>query len=442
MPPADREDETVRRSVVPPAAGRSLWLAAVWTGVGAAVVCATLAIVVVAICWLPVSQGANRTNSTIRAGLLSFLASVHGGITVDDTHALFLPLGMLLAVGVTAWRAGCGLADVADSLDEQDPVRLLLAGLAQTASFVVVCLFAVPFAELGTSSIPFLGVGCAAFALFALTGGVAFTRWSALSEWAAWWLPQSAGRWARAAAAAVAGYLVGGALLVTASLVVHHADVETLSRQVGGGWGGVPILLLGILSAPNAVIAASAYLAGPGLTVGSGTTASLFGTAHGTLPAFPIFAAMPSGHGPTPATWGLVVATPLLAGLALARVAARAPSWPRRIADVAASAVIVAVVMAVLGWQGGGAIGDGRLHTIGASPWQLGAATAAESAAVAAVAFAVTALAQFLKPAPPVPVSVPRPRSAGNASRLVAVPTETADAAEPREADEKGKLAG
>jgi hypothetical protein len=75
--------DPVRRSVVPEAAGRSLWLAAIWTGVGAAAVCATLAIVAVAICWLPVSGASGHSISAVRAGLLTFLAALHGGVTVD-----------------------------------------------------------------------------------------------------------------------------------------------------------------------------------------------------------------------------------------------------------------------------------------------------------------------------------------------------------------------
>src|SRR5690242_16367978 len=126
-----------RRSVVPTAAARSLWRAAVWTGMGAAVVCSVVAIVVVAICWLPVSDSTGRTHSAIHAGLLTFLAAVHGGVTVDGTAGFFLPLGMLLAVGLTAWRAGAGLADAAAAIGETDPARLALAGLTQAASFAI-----------------------------------------------------------------------------------------------------------------------------------------------------------------------------------------------------------------------------------------------------------------------------------------------------------------
>ena len=81
-----------------------------WTGVGAAAVCATLAIVAVAVCWLPVSGTSGHSRSAIHAGLLTFLAALHGGITVDGTPAAFLPLGMMIIVGMTAWRAGSGLA--------------------------------------------------------------------------------------------------------------------------------------------------------------------------------------------------------------------------------------------------------------------------------------------------------------------------------------------
>ena len=39
--------------------------------------------------------------------------------------------------------------------------------------------------------------------------------------------------------------------------------------------------------------------------------------------------------------------------------------------------------MALLAWLGGGAVGTGRLRTVGASPWQVGLAVAGEVAAVA-----------------------------------------------------------
>jgi hypothetical protein len=372
----DEEQVSSRRSVVPEAAGRSSWLAAIWTGLGAAVVCATVAIFVVAVCWLPVSDTPGRTTSAIRAGLLTFLAALHGGITIDGVSAAWLPLGMVMIVGLTAWRAGSGLADAAESLGERDPLRLALAGSAQAVSFTVGCLIAVPFATLGTSRAPFFGVATGALVLFTLTGGTAFVRSCALREWCGERVPGWVGQCLRLGATAVAVYLASGALVVAGSLVVHHDVVETLSRQVGGGWGGLPVLVLGILAAPNAAIAASSYLAGPGFAVGSGTTASLFDTAHGTLPAFPLLAAVPAGPGANPVVWTVAIATPVLAGIALARLAARVSGWWARLGSVIGGAASAGGLMLVLGWQAGGALGDARLHTVGPSPWLLGAAVA------------------------------------------------------------------
>lgn len=373
-----------------------MWLAAIWTGVGAAAVCATLAIVAVAVLWLPVSGTSGHSHSAIRAGLLTFLAALHGGITVDGAAAAFLPLGMTIIVGLTAWRAGSGLADAANSLDETAPARLGLAGAAQAVSFMIVCLVPVPFAALGTSSAPFLGVGVASLLLFTVTGGVAFVRSSALADLVAQWAPSVAGPILRAAAAGVAAYLGFGALLVLGSLVTHASRVEALSHQVGGGWGGFPILLLGLLAAPNAVIAGAAYLAGPGFAVGSGGSASAVTTAHGVLPAFPLLGAMPQGHGATGPVWWLIVLTPFGAGLALARLAARAEGWLSRLGIAAAAAGTAGAMMVLLAWQGGGGIGSGRLHTVGASPWRLGLFVAVELAAVAGVALGLAFLAQRL----------------------------------------------
>jgi hypothetical protein len=374
--PSPPEDLTLRRSVVPEAAGRSPWLAAVWTGLGAAIVCATVAIVVVAVCWLPVSGTTGRTNSAIRAGLLSFLASVHGGLTVDGVATAWLPLGLLLAVAAIAWRAGTGLADAAEALGEIDPARLALAGLAQAAAFAFGALVAVPLATLGTSRAPFFGVGLGALVVFAGSGGVGFVLNCALRDWCAERIPHDVVPALRAGAGAVTIYLAAGAVLTAASLVLHAGDVEAVAAQVGGGWGGVPVLLLGILATPNAAIAGAAYLTGPGFAVGTGTTVRLFGAAHGTLPAFPLLGALPSGPA-NPVVWTFAALTALGAGAVTVRFALRADSWRQRWASVGGAALVAALLGFLLGWQAGGRAGDGRLATLGPSPWRLGAALGA-----------------------------------------------------------------
>ena len=57
-------------------------------------------------------------------------------------------------------------------------------------------------------------------------------------------------------------YLAGGALLVAGSLVLHFHRVTEISRQVGGGLTGLPVLVIGLLCAPNAAVAGAAYADG------------------------------------------------------------------------------------------------------------------------------------------------------------------------------------
>ena len=350
---------------------------------------AVVAIAVVAVLWLPASGGSGNADSALRAGGLSFLAALHGGVTVDGLPAAFVPLGMTLAVAAIAWRAGSGLGDAAELVGEQRSAPLLRAGVLQAAMFATACGIGAHFATLGTSRVSVLAATVSGLLLFASAGGVAFVRSSALRDQVSAHLPEWVGTALRAATAAVAVYLAAGALLVAAALVLHHQRVEALSHEVGGGWSGVPILLLGALAAPNAAVAGAAYLAGPGFALGTGSAVSLGSTVHGTLPAFPVLGAVPSGPANVP-VWLLAGLTPVVAGACAARVAGagRAGGWRAALRNVGVAAVLVALAGFLLAWQGGGSIGSGRLSAFGASPWQFGLSTAG---AVAVVAFAAVA---------------------------------------------------
>jgi len=337
---------------------------AAWTGAGAAILCAVLGIVAVAVVWLPVSGEGGKAHSAIAAGLLTYLASLHGGITVDGTHATWLPLGLTLIVAAIAWRVGGQLASAV--ADERDVRVLARTGAVQAAAFATVSLVLVPFARLGSSGASYVGVGFAAVILFALTGGVAYVRGTALCE--AWFGQVPATVWV-SVRAAVSGLLVlaaGAALLVGGSLLFHAGTVTTLSRQVGGGWGSVPILLLGILAAPNAVIGGASYLAGPGVHVGAAHATAL-STAHGTLPAFPLLGAMPSGDGASPLVWTLAVVVWLGAGFAAAAVIVRrcTDALPDRLLVAVLAAAAAGLLALLAGWVTGGGIGGGNLASIG-----------------------------------------------------------------------------
>ena len=449
--PAGQVNDDARRSVVPPAAARSLWMAAVWTGVGTALVGSVLAVVAVAVCWLPAAGQAGSAGSTLRAGVLTFLSATRAGITVDGLDAAFLPLGLTLLLGVLARRAGTALADAADELDETDPRRLTRAAVAQAVAFAASCAVLAVLSPLGTSSVPPIGAFLGGLVLFLITAGVAFVRQSPLRAVWAGRLPRWAAPAARVSVAVLAVYLAAGALLVAGSLVVHHTQVERLSNEVGGGWSGVPVLLLGLLAAPNAAIAGASYLAGPGFAIGHGTDVALGSAPRGTLPSFPVLGAIPHGTAGWPA-WALAVVTLLVAGAYAAALARRADDPWRTLGRGTLGVVVLGMVFA---WQGGGAIGSGRLHAVGASPWQFGLAAGVAAGSAGALVLALQTVGDALRDrqaADPeyVPLSDTGARMSGvvttavsgAASAVVSVVQRDRNGDTAQEADEDGKLAG
>jgi len=353
-----------------------LWRTAAWTGGGAAAAGAVLGAGVGVACWLPGAGVSGHPLSAVRAGLLGFLAAQHAGLTVDGVATGFVPMLALLAVVVIAWRAGATLAEVAVRLGEGRRHAVVTAGLVQAAGYALGCAVLVPISALGSTTAHAVPVAVAAFVLFACVALASLAR-SALGLWDTVSADMLAG--ARGAAGAVAVYVGSGGALVAGSLLVHADRVSDISRQVGGGIAALPIAVLGVLCAPNAAVAAAAYLAGPGFAVGSGTTIDAFSAQHGVLPAFPLLGALPSGHGASAVVAAWMLATVLAAGAVAYRLAPG--DYPLHAIAVAAPGA--GAGMALLAWLGGGAVGTGRLRTVGASPWQVGLAVAGEVTAVA-----------------------------------------------------------
>lgn len=361
---------------LPQRASRSLWAAALWTGAIAAALAAAIGVCGALLCWLPEAGVSGEPLSAIRAGLLSFLAAQHGGMTIDAVPIDFVPLGMTATVALIGWRAGTVLADVASTLRERRVRFVVAAGALQTAAYVGAVELVVPIATLGSTNAPAVRTGVAAALLFGGSTAIALCRSAPLRDRLAARTPSWVANGMRGALAAVAVLIAAGALLVALSLVAHAERVTALSRLVGGGLSGVPVAVVGALSAPNASIAAVSYLCGPGFAVGAGTTVDAFSASHGTVPAFPLLGALPQGSG-GPGVIGASVAALLAAGWVAAAFARRCSSADA-VRSLALSAALAGLLIAVLGWLAGGAVGADRLRTVGPSGWQLGIAVAGE----------------------------------------------------------------
>lgn len=375
---------------------RPLAVTAAWAGVASALVASIASIAVVAVVWLPASAGSGSAGSAIRAGILTFLAGVHGGVTVDGVDTAFVPLGLTLLAAAILWRAATAVAAAAENQPARRPGELPAVLLAQAGAYGASCGLLAALSPLGTSHASVIGAVVAGFVLAAVVTGAALVRTLAGDD-----LREATPRWVRAAArcatGALAVYLAAGALLVAAALVLDHDRVITLSEQVGGGWSGVPVLLLGVLAAPNAAIAGAAYLSGAGFAVGTGTGVGLTGATTGLVPAFPILGALPTGDGAGLPAWLLAAVTPLAAGVVVAVLAGRADDARSRWQAAGGGVALLALAAAVLGWQGGGGIGSGKLHVVGTSPWQFGGLVALWAGVAAASLLGARALVEALR---------------------------------------------
>jgi hypothetical protein len=217
--------------------------------------------------------------------------------------------------------------------------------------------------------------------------------------WRAAWHGRSARtrRLSVACAGATILLLGAGALLVGGSLVAHFPRAAELAGAADPGpVGGAGLLLAGLALVPNAVLWGVGWLVGPGFAVGVGTAVGPFAHELGPVPALPLLAALPGGA--VPGWVGvLVLAVPLLAGgLAGRGVAAGLAAasdgatftWRRTVTEAAPVGPLCGLVVGILAWLSGGAVGGDRLVEVGPSAWSVALAVTA-SVGVGAVAGAL-----------------------------------------------------
>lgn len=326
--------------------------------------------------WLAGSSG--EATDALRVGADGWLLA-HGSVLhVSGTTMQLVPLGLTIGAGALLYRSGAwaGAASGVAQLRAAAVATAVLAGCYGLAAVLVAVL-----AETSAARPDPVRAFVGAVALAALCGGGGLLRGAGLGDLLAAAVPARLRAGAYGVVAGVAVLLAAGAVLVIVGLVADFSAAEAAATSLGAGVvGGSVLALLGVLVLPNAAVWATAFAAGPGFTLGSGTLVDPTAVRLGAVPAFPLFAALP-GEGAPQWWFSGLVAVPIVAGAVAAAVAMRrhregsAGSTAAVAGCTAAAAGVLFGLLAALA----GASGPGRLSDVGPSA---GACTLAAAAAM------------------------------------------------------------
>jgi len=327
-------------------------------GVVSGLGCVATALILAAIpslsAWLFSAADGTRAMSALRAGAVATLAGNLGGVRLGGVLVTVPPalisvaLGALLVASVRRIDGRCGLAG-------------LVLGYA-FGSFVLAhwSRFGATYAPAGRTFVAALLFGTA------VCSGAFFAQPIRAR------LPHRWQQVIRAAAVAALAYVGTASLLVAASLGMHLNAAADLQGDLASGGGGLPVLLLGLASVPNAIMAAIGYLSGAGFTVGSHTSVSIFDVSHGRVPTFPLLAGLPSGEALGATGLGLVVVIAMGVGWLVWRAMPKTGRVLARFVDILAVAVLVGAAAAALTSLTEGDLGDKSLRHVGGTWWACG----------------------------------------------------------------------
>jgi Family of unknown function (DUF6350) len=160
----------------------------------------------------------------------------------------------------------------------------------------------------------------------------------------------------RAATAGVLALFGLSAAVTAVSLVVHWGTMHDLFGITESAFGQLSLVVLSVLYAPNVIIGTSAIAVGSSAHIGFATF-SPFTVFGGDIPAVPILAATPTP--PLGPVWVALLIVGAAAGVAVGQQCARRPlPLLPAIAKLAVAALLAAAVMALLGYAGGGQLGN------------------------------------------------------------------------------------
>lgn len=364
---------------------RPLWLRSPLAAVGAAAVSAGLILTGAFLGWLAAAYSTGTGGQASATGLSLWLLA--HGVPLD---AGFGPLSLVPWLLTVLPLACCvwGAHWVISTLPEKPGRRLPnLGGLRQDVAVALATyalgytLAAMFFALLARASAvtPAWPAPVLLPAVIAILGFIEALRYDAGAHLGAVApraargirarLPVWFGASMRAGAWTALSVVVAGLLTVLVLVPARWGRITAIFHTLHTGFiGGVLVVLATLVYLGTAAMWVASFLAGPGFTLGAGSSVTLAEVVPGQVPPMPLLGILPEPGALPGAMWALTL-LPVLAGalggyLAARRLAALSP-WRLKAGAAVTSAVCAAGLLTVLAGLSSGSLGSGRLSSVG-----------------------------------------------------------------------------
>ncbi len=340
--------------------------------------------------WLAqLTESAGSVGGAARAGLAGWLLA-HGVPVGTGAGTLGLaPLALTLFALWRLTRAGVHTSRAVGARQGGTPRQAAIVAGAVGLAYGVIGLFAAltvgvaPIRALVSCTV--IGVVGALIGAVRATGSLRYVHR----------LPGAVGDGVRTGVVCAALVLSAGAAAAGLSLALGAGEAsDILGAYRTGVAGQAGIILVCLAYAPNAAVWAAAYLLGPGFAVGVDTTVRTTEVTVGGLPAVPLVSGIP--HGPVGGLGAALLAVPVVAGMLAGWLLARRllrrgeREWGGVLGAAALAGPVAGALLGAAAVASSGALGGGRLATMGPVAWQVAAVATVVVALGAVVGAAAT----------------------------------------------------
>lgn len=371
-----RRRRVVEGGAKQPSRGQSAWISGALAASQAAVL--TLALLVMPAVAAFVATSADPSNAgtswfeSVRVACGLWLLGHGVPLAAGDATVTLVPLGLTLVLTFACYASARRTSQAARSAYASGVVTYAVIGLLVALVAGSAPGPAVLLAPLGTAAVAAVGLGSG---IRRPGGSLLREAWTRLATR----LPSIVRLGMRAGAAAAALVTVAASVLAVSWIVLGRSASADVIRGLGvEGLDAAVLAVAQSLFAANLVVWGAAWLSGPGFAVGAGSHFAPTEVVGGPLPTVPLVGALPDPStvtALTPFAPVVIVLCGMLCALFVLR-ARRSPTWRDVLAGAGVLAVVAGLLVAVAVALASGAIGPGRMATVGASPLVVGGAVA------------------------------------------------------------------